>query len=33
VFLGESIIVINELFLLSMTDWTSGSRFVRSFDN
>ena len=33
VFLGESIIVINELFLLSMTDWTSGSRFIRSFDN
>lgn len=33
VFVDDEAIEMNELFTLSMLDWTSGSRFVRSFDN
>lgn len=33
VFVGDEAIEITELFALTMGDWTSGSRFVRSFDN
>lgn len=32
-FLGRRNIEVNELFALTMADWTPGSRFVRSFDN
>lgn len=33
VFVDDETIEITELFALTMSDWTSGSRFVRSFDN
>jgi len=33
VFLGETVHHMTELFSLTLGEWTSGSRFVRSFDN
>lgn len=33
VFLGDRKIEVNDLFALTMADWTPGSRFIRSFDN
>ena len=33
VFVGDETTEITELFALTMIDWTSGSRFVRPFDN
>lgn len=33
VFLGDRKIEVNDLFALTMADWTPSSRFIRSFDN